>query len=609
MRRKLPRLLSKAVVSGEFCAQKSFSIVWLMRHSFMRCLFTDQSWRKINSQALRNLAGAGRDAEPSIEANRLPTANEAAALFEQYLSISHFQNPFLLRRDVNDLFERTFGSRPRPQNQSSTDKDHDLFRAFMIIAIGSIQGYRKKSHQHHPIGYYVAAMQHFNPLLLRSGLAPIHDLLLLVRFAVYHHIGISIWELIRVCMRMCIEQNLYRERRAGQSKLIDEQVRRRVFWKCYMMDRYSSMTLNRPFAIGDDEISINLPVDADDAELRAAEGTVPHLEAFIERHGSNTPSEMSIFLLCVRLRQISSRIHLRFADLVRSRPSLTDEHADFIHASGQVQLVLQSLTSELNDWRSSAPSYETVRCLHERKEWFNLLHTREEFHLVRRAVDVAPKRDGMPSRNLLLHCQKFGTDVILIYSDLFRRTLITATRSYFQMMFAAGLSLLYCGRALLVKEPLAAYACGAALSQCHKTLVDMTLELQDAKKYVAIFDALCRHGSSRLQPFPEARVDGENHTATTGIQNTSMMQVERDQEFESGSWGFGQSTNQQTNSLDVSQDRSTTSDLQLARLPLLEEDFQLLDQSLWDWNLLNDDAMWNVGQYAFGDPACSQDIM
>ncbi|KAJ5308812.1 hypothetical protein N7508_004191 [Penicillium antarcticum] len=78
-------------------------------------------------------------------------------------------------------------------------------------------------------------MQHFDDSLLSRGLGSIQDLLLVGRFGIYHH--------------------------------------RRVFWESYMIDRYSSITLDRPFAVTDKAIQIGFPANANDDELESAEGS------------------------------------------------------------------------------------------------------------------------------------------------------------------------------------------------------------------------------------------------------------------------------------------------------------------------------------------------
>jgi hypothetical protein len=67
---------------------------------------------------------------------------------------------------------------------------HDLFRVFMISAIGSVLPHRNGSYDAHPFGHFLAAMQHFDQNFLVGGIYAIQDLQLIGRFGIYHHIGI-----------------------------------------------------------------------------------------------------------------------------------------------------------------------------------------------------------------------------------------------------------------------------------------------------------------------------------------------------------------------------------------------------------------------------------
>ena len=67
--------------------------------------------------------------------------------------------------------------------------NHDLFRTFMILAIGSIPLYRTGTHRSHPYGYFRTALKHLDGTVLSRGLKSIQDLLLIVRFGIYYHIG------------------------------------------------------------------------------------------------------------------------------------------------------------------------------------------------------------------------------------------------------------------------------------------------------------------------------------------------------------------------------------------------------------------------------------
>lgn len=67
-----------------------------------------------------------------------------------------------------------------------------------------------------------------------------------------------------------------------------------------MIDRYSSITLDRPFAIANRDIEIGFPANANDEEVIAARGVVPSLDVLCTVLTPNGTNEMSVFFYCVR---------------------------------------------------------------------------------------------------------------------------------------------------------------------------------------------------------------------------------------------------------------------------------------------------------------------
>ncbi|KAG5758403.1 hypothetical protein H9Q72_013464 [Fusarium xylarioides] len=242
--------------------------------SFIAHLFSDANWRKSHATLLRTLADAPGTDEVSIAPCSLPSAVETQMLFEKYLSWAHIQNPFLLRRSIWALHQRLFNGQGT-HNQASS---HDLFRVFMICAIGAVLPYRNKLHHRHPEAYYNAALQHLGSDFLTRGLDSVQDLLLICRFGIYHQIGTSIWDVVRLCGRLCIELGLHNGTDI-RGDLLQTQLRRRIFWQFYLIDRYSSTTLDRPFLIDDADIETKFPVEVSDEELEVASRDVQSLDS------------------------------------------------------------------------------------------------------------------------------------------------------------------------------------------------------------------------------------------------------------------------------------------------------------------------------------------
>ncbi|KAI1393109.1 fungal-specific transcription factor domain-containing protein [Hypoxylon trugodes] len=580
--------------------------------SFMTLLFTDAEWRKSNAALLRQLADATRAAEPAAEPNQLPSLEDARYLFDSYLKGPQVQNPFLLRQDIHGLFARVF----EDNTAMTTPSNRDMFRTFMILANGSVIPHRNKTYSQHPFGYYLTAMQYFDPFFLSDGLEAIQNLLLICRFGIYYHIGTSIWEIIRLCMRLCIEQELERKSRKPLA-LLDEQLRRRIFWVCYVTDRYSSTTLNRPFAIADQDVSVGLPVEASDDEIIAATPSVTDLDSFCSQHIPTRPNEMSVLHACVRLRKITSQIHDEASLLLKisSSPVAADNEPPFL-AAGRVYAVLERITKELEQWRNSAPIFNRPRCLFERYQWYDLLQARETLQLVRKAVDLAPKKNGLPPKHIVLLCLKCAIRTILLYSELFQQSMVTYTRSYFHMMFTAGLSVLFCISAssdldsLLVQESRTALAC------CERTVTQMSSQMLDARHYVQFFKAVCLHVFPDPDRDNQIIYDDWSNTGAVLTGHPELAQVRNQARSPwpySGSWERPVFSDLEFHSREIGLHHALGQSSALgSNLPphqgtsnFVSSEGARIHNDPLHWGFLGDDALWSVGlgNYVYGDLA------
>ncbi|KAL3480934.1 fungal-specific transcription factor domain-containing protein [Aspergillus californicus] len=542
-------------------------------NSFMRPLFTDPGWRANNPTVLHELSQSTRLVEATIAPNPLPPADTARGVFDRYLTGTHVLNPFLLRREIEDVYQAVFlADSPSP---------HALFRAFMLLAIGSIHCFRTGAHQWHPYGYFLAAMQHFKSDFLSRAIGSIQDLLLIARFGIYHHIGTSIWEITQLCMRLCVEQGLH-DVPTSQKPLVQEQLERRVFWECYVIDRYSSITLDRPLAIADCDIRVPLPVDASDDQLEAAEGSV-ELNVFqiVPGHLTNS-TDLSAFFLCIRLRQITSKIHSLFQ--FRGPPSLDSPSAT---APGRIYSDLYSILDELDEWRRSAPVFDQPKCLYESQQWYDLRWMRERLLLVRKAMDLVPKRNNIPPPDLLALCLEYAIGTITIFCPLYDGREVTYTRSYFQTLFTAGLSVVFYLSVVTDLSPSTVSQATGALGQCERVLGQMGYELPDAAQYVAVYEALYRHILHKLAQGHASRMTLEqSRSRNNPIDNYRDHQT----------------------LLDINDDDSSHLPLPTS-VSLPPGDMSTVDLSnemLSFGSLFWDDTLWNMeaglGEYAYGNP-------
>ena len=99
-------------------------------------------------------------------------------------------------------------------------------------------------------------------------------------------------------MRQSIELNLHVRPDYPVDPLM-EQRQRRIFWETYMFDRYSSGTLDRPFVIADQDITVELPINADDDTILGSDSSLP-LSAIPTASSSAEGTEVSVFILYIK---------------------------------------------------------------------------------------------------------------------------------------------------------------------------------------------------------------------------------------------------------------------------------------------------------------------
>src|SRR5262249_23680217 len=140
----------------------------------------------------------------------------------------------------------------------------------------------------------------------------------------------------------------------------EEQMRRRLFWQCYSLDRHASSTLGRPFGIADEDIKVDLPADIDDDILIRATGDLPSVMAatnmvHLQGPGGPRPTpEIVLFIYNIKLKMITSKMNSDFYQACK----VFETHGEFaaLTAPGKFYVLLDKYVTELSNWRSQAPT-------------------------------------------------------------------------------------------------------------------------------------------------------------------------------------------------------------------------------------------------------------
>ncbi|KAF6820614.1 hypothetical protein CPLU01_12703 [Colletotrichum plurivorum] len=199
---------------------------------------------------------------------------------------------------------------------------------------------------------------------------------------------------------------------------------RRVFWESYLLDRLSSSTLGRPFAIQDGSISARIP----DCGLAPAE--------FL----SSRPQSPFHWRIGLGLLRSRTRRALNAMDrgVVPSSSSL-DEGSRV----GRNVSLLRRFHVQLLDWRAKAPVSEPPTSLYETQEYYELPCQEARLHLRRAIIHKLPPGTRAPPDGLMRQCLQSACAIITSLESLRRDGRVTFTRAYSHLVFVASLVVAY----------------------------------------------------------------------------------------------------------------------------------------------------------------------
>ncbi|KAH8595189.1 fungal-specific transcription factor domain-containing protein [Bisporella sp. PMI_857] len=385
-------------------------------------------------------------------AHALPNEADGKKLIDAYLTGFHVQHTFLQRKVVLNLYKTVYQHAPTPMEPSEKQfpqQKKDLFQLNMIFALASIDLHRRNESNKHPFGYFTAALLNLNGILGFETIEDIQGFLLIAQFGLYYYIGCSVWELCQICIRICIELGLHRPPRVASPNLLTEQMRRRVFWECYQLDRISSVALGRPFGIEDSAIEIDTPFDADDEYLEQISYCNQNISTLTQSCSKN--GEVAVFNCYIRLRNVAGRIYRALHSNIsndsepnrKPTPRTLQSQQVPLEAGDAYQLFCE-FYSELKSWSLTCPVFQEPSCLAQTPEWFSFLYDREKLTLIQAVIDRVHSRSAFPPKELLNPCHNIAVAIIHKYNDLRKRGQVTYSWSYLQLILSCGLSVIFC---------------------------------------------------------------------------------------------------------------------------------------------------------------------
>ncbi|KAF4991143.1 hypothetical protein FGRMN_8011 [Fusarium graminum] len=217
------------------------------------------------------LAATTNDALPESPQIRLPPRQTAHALVQHYMDNVYSLFPCFsetsLLTAIDDLY----------QEDTRTIKDSDYWMVYMVLAIGSAAQSKRSQDTHYLNGleYASRAMNHADGALTPGYVTQIQSLLLLTQYAMLDPAHFDSWHLIGFTARAIVDLGFHQD--PPLSSVSDKSsldMRRKIFYCAYALDRAISMVHARTFSFTDDTVNVAFPQASSNTRKSSVSGTI-----------------------------------------------------------------------------------------------------------------------------------------------------------------------------------------------------------------------------------------------------------------------------------------------------------------------------------------------
>ncbi|WXC54680.1 hypothetical protein SNK03_000670 [Fusarium graminearum] len=218
------------------------------------------------------LAATINDALPEAPEACLPPRPTAHALVQHYMDNIYSLFPCIsetaLLTALDDMYDK---------NNSRHIQHSEYWMVYMVLAIGSISQSRRSNDTHYQDGlkYAARAVNHADEALAPGYVTQIQSLLLLTQYAMLDPAHFDSWHSIGFTARAIVDLGFHQD--PPLSSVSDKSaldMRRKIFYCVYALDRTISMVYARTFSFTDDTVNVAFPQAFGNARRGSASGAL-----------------------------------------------------------------------------------------------------------------------------------------------------------------------------------------------------------------------------------------------------------------------------------------------------------------------------------------------
>ncbi|KAJ5621292.1 C6 transcription factor [Penicillium herquei] len=431
-----------------------------------------------------------------------PNDEVGSKILDTYFTRLHARYPFLDRSKTWRLHEDRWRLAKTKHDDLTQDDRYTIFKLNMIYAIGTTMlkiSEDKKFTNAQPERFYANALQYAPTMCDARSIENIEAMVLLVVYHLRTASSHGMWYMIGLAMRTAIDLGLHRKANEINMDPFSAQMRRRLFWTVYYLERVVSMSLGRPFSISDRHIDLDLPWDVDDDVEDPAILTAPQ--------DLTKTSNLTFSIYLFKLRRIDSRIQHKIYRADRPLSSLRPK--------------MDPLYLELEQWKESAFLRFTGPDLD-----YPMLHYNRAVRLL-----IQPFLPLLPITDPFYHiCLRAAGEICQSHKRLHQTLEYGHSFLAVQTVFMAGITLLYA--VWTHTEQVWSVRMSNDIRACSTVLFVMGERAAWVKKYRDAFELLVNAAMEKLQGNETARNTGMTELMTAkhgGIcssnNNTSDMPI------------------------------------------------------------------------------------
>lgn len=306
----------------------------------------------------------------------------------------------------------------------------------------------------------------------------------------------------------------------GPGDLLADQMRKRLFWSAFILERKTSLVLGRPFSISESEVDAELPLQLNDSRDASLE-----IEAV---NGAESNPYLSISLHAYHIEVY--RIHTKIRQNVQSlRMNSTQE---------TLQGEIRARSKELDAWKqrflaalATATTTDTFIPADTLVEFADdpgvSLNTRMrvieqeklelliEYHKAKRSLLQSLMTEGQGSYTFLTSdfsaCAASSGQICQLYRKLNRLSAIPFTLRDLHAVFIAGFTLLYC---ICLRPSLHNIDCANDIGACSAVLHTIAGQWSSAKRYRDAFETTAEVVLERARQVEKSRSRAASQPST-----------------------------------------------------------------------------------------------